>query len=305
MSVFWTLWVFILTAISLGLVLWVLLANRKVAVKDGQDPENKTTGHVYDGIEEYDNPLPRWWFQMFLYSVVFTVIYLIWYPGVWSGVGGWTAEKQLKASQEKAQARYVESYDVFTKMPVEELIHDNRAIKMGFRLFSNNCAVCHGADGGGNFGIPNLTDSDWLYGSSPESIRHSIEKGRNGNMPAWGAILGEEKIADITEYVLKISGQAHNESAAATGEALFQQSCTACHGADAKGVQAIGAPNLTDAVWLYDGSREGILHTLRNGLENEMPAQEELLREEKIHLLTAYVYQLSFNYDGDKTDEGE
>lgn len=297
MSLFWNAWIFIITALFLVLILWLLLANRKVAVKDSADPENRKTGHVYDGIEEYDNPLPRWWFLMFVFSIVFTVAYLIWYPGVWSGIGGWSSTAELAGDQEDAQAQYAESYEVFAKMPVEELIHDNRAIKMGMRLFADNCAVCHGADGGGNFGIPNLTDRDFLYGGSPELLRQSIAHGRQGNMPAWGPILGEKKIAALSEYVLKISGQAHAAEAANEGAGLFAQNCAACHGADGSGVQAIGAPNLTDAIWLYSGTREGIQHSLRNGLANAMPAQKESLREEKIHVLTAYVYSLSFDYE--------
>ncbi len=297
MSLFWNLWIFILTAVCLGLVLWVLLANRKVAVKDNEDPENKTTGHVYDGIEEYDNPLPRWWFLLFIYSVVFAIVYLIWYPGVWKGIGGWTSANELSAHQEQAQEQYAKSYDVYSAMPIEELVHENGAIKMGIRLFANNCAVCHGADGGGTFGIPNLTDSDWLYGGSPEAIKKTLLDGRAGNMPAWGSILGEEKIAHIAEYVLKISGQDHVAELAANGKGLFEQNCVACHGAGGQGIHAMGAPNLTDSIWLYDGSREGILHALRSGLANEMPAQKELLREDKIHLLAAYVYSLSFNYE--------
>ncbi|WP_086930060.1 cytochrome-c oxidase, cbb3-type subunit III [Agarilytica rhodophyticola] len=297
MTLFWQLWIFILTATCLGLIFWVLMANRKVALRDDEDPENKTTGHVYDGIEEYDNPLPKWWFQLFLGSMVWALVYLVWYPGVWDGFGGWTSVGELKAHQEKAVKKHVKSYGVFSQMPVEELIHDNRAMKMGVRLFANNCAVCHGADGGGNFGIPNLTDGDWLYGGTPDTIKHTLLNGRAGNMPAWGPILGEEKISHIAEYVLQLSGQEHTQSVAAIGKTLFDQNCSACHGADGKGMAALGAPNLTDDVWLYDGSREGILHSIRNGLANEMPAQKDLLREEKIHILTAYVYSLSFDYE--------
>lgn len=295
MNLFWSLWIFILTATCLALVLWVLLANRKVAVRDDEDPENKTTGHVYDGIEEYDNPLPNWWFKMFVYSVIFAVAYLIWYPGVWKGIGGWTSENELKASQEKALEQYKESYDVFSTMTIEELSNDARAYKMGARLFANNCAVCHGADGGGNFGIPNLTDKDWLYGGSPKEIETSILKGRKGNMPAWGAILGEAKMSNIAEHVLKISGQEHDAKKAEAGAILFEQNCGACHGKNGEGMKAVGAPKLADNIWLYDGSRDGIMHAMRQGFSNEMPAQEELIRKEKIHLLAAYVYSLSFN----------
>lgn len=296
MSMFWTIWVFALTAITLGLVLWVLLANRKVAVRDDADPENKTTGHVYDGIEEFDNPLPKWWFQLFLGSIIFTIIYLLWFPGVWAGFGGWTSTGELRANQEYAEQRYAESYQTFFNMPVDELIHDNGAMKMGVRLFSNNCAVCHGADGGGNFGIPNLTDKDSLYGSTSDAIKYTIVNGRAGNMPAWGPILGEEKISQVADYVMKISGQEHDVALASIGQQVFTQNCVACHGADGIGMAAIGAPNLTDSVWLYDGSKEGVVHSIRNGLVNHMPAQQELLREEKIHILTAYVYSLSYDY---------
>ncbi len=295
MNLFWTLWVFILTAVSFALVLWVLLANRKVAVRDDEDPENKKTGHVYDGIEEFDNPLPKWWFNMFIATILFSFVYLLLFPGVWSGLLGWTSEKRLEKKQEQALEQYKDSYDVFSTMTIEELSNDARAYKMGARLFANNCAVCHGADGGGNFGIPNLTDNDWLYGGSPEEIEISILKGRKGNMPAWGPILGEAKMASIAEHVLKISGQQHDAKKAEVGATLFAQNCVACHGKNGEGMKAVGAPKLTDDIWLYDGSRDGIMHAMRQGFSNEMPAQEELIRKEKIHLLSAYVYSLSFN----------
>lgn len=295
MSTFWSLWIIVLSVTCLVLVFWVLMANRKVAVNDDEDPENRTTGHVYDGIEEYDNPLPRWWFNLFLLTIIYAVGYLIWYPGLGSfkGIGGWTSRGELKADQESAQASYEKSYGVFNQMSVEELIDNPKAMKMGARLFANNCSVCHGADAGGNFGFPDLSDNDWLYGGNPEQIKTTIVHGRSGNMPAWGPILGEAKIADITEYVLQLSSQEHNASQLASGKVLFDQNCAACHGADGKGLHAMGAPNLADDIWLYDGSREGILQSLRNGRANEMPAQKELLREDKIHVLTAYVYSLS------------
>ena len=299
MSVFWNIWIIGLTLICLALILWVLLANRKVAVRDDEDPENRTTGHVYDGIEEYDNPLPLWWFKLFILTLVFSAIYLVLYPGLGSfqGILGWSSTNELKASQEEGREQYAESYDRFMQMPVEELVHDQNAIKMGLRLFANNCAVCHGADGGGNFGIPNLTDGDWLYGGSPEAIQASITHGRNGNMPGWGPILGEEKVSQVAHYVRQISGQEHDTGLAATGKGIFSQNCAACHGADAKGMKQLGAPNLTDETWLYSGTLDGITHSIRNGLNNNMPAQKDLLREEKIHVLAAYVYSLSLDYD--------
>ncbi|WP_192870753.1 cytochrome-c oxidase, cbb3-type subunit III [Agaribacterium haliotis] len=295
MSTFWSLWIIVLTLACLALVIWVLFANRKVAVRDDQDPENRTTGHVYDGIEEYDNPLPRWWFNMFIATLIFGAIWLLLYPGLgsWKGLLGWTSVGELKADQEKALASYEQSYGVFNQMSVEELIDNPKAMKMGARLFANNCAVCHGADAGGNFGFPDLSDGDWLYGGKPEQIRDSITNGRNGAMPPWGAILGEAKVAQVADYVLSLSGAEHDAASAADGASVFAQNCAACHGADGKGMHALGAPNLTDDIWLYDGSREGIMHSVRNGRANQMPAQKDLLREDKIHVLTAYVYSLS------------
>lgn len=297
MSTFWSLWIITLTSINLVLLLWILLANRKVAVTDDAEPENKTTGHVYDGIEEYDNPLPKWWFYMFLATFVFTIGYLIVYPGMgnWKGLLGWTSVGQLQAEQAKAAAQYQTSYDIFSTMPVEELAEDTKAMKMAQRLFANNCAVCHGADGGGSLGFPDLTDKDWLYGGTPEVIKETLIKGRQGAMPAWQGVLGESGIADVTEYVLSLSGREHDVQKAIVGKDLFAKNCVACHGADGKGQMALGAPNLTDDIWLYEGTPAGIRQTLRIGRNGVMPAQEERLREEKIHLLSAYVYSLSLD----------
>ncbi|NHO64064.1 cytochrome-c oxidase, cbb3-type subunit III [Aestuariicella hydrocarbonica] len=285
----------VLTTVNLVLLFWVLMANRKVAVSDESEPENATTGHVYDGIEEYDNPLPKWWFYMFLATFVFTVFYLIAYPGMgsWKGILGWTSHNQLEREQQKAEEAYGESFSQFADMPIEEVAQDPRALKMGVRLFANNCAVCHGADAGGNYGFPNLTDDDWLYGGDPESLHKTITDGRSGAMPPWGPVIGEENVQAAAEYVLQISGQEHDAALAATGQQVFAQNCAVCHGADGKGSQSLGAPNLTDDIWLYEGTPQGIRHSIRNGRSNQMPAQKDKLRADKIHLLAAYVYSLS------------
>lgn len=295
MSTFWSLWIIILTTINLILLLWVLLANRKVAVRDDADPENRTTGHVYDGIEEYDNPLPKWWFYMFIGTFVFSVIYLILYPGYgsWKGLLGWTSVNQLEREQEQALTQYQNSYGVYSTMSVEDLAQEPKAMKMAQRIYANNCAVCHGADAGGALGFPDLTDNDWLYGGSPEQIKTTLVNGRQAAMPAWQALMGEQGIAETTEYVLSLSGRDHDEAKAAKGAERYAQNCAACHGADGKGLYAVGAPNLTDDIWLYDGSPAGIRQSLREGRNGVMPAQAERLREDKIHLLTAYVYSLS------------
>lgn len=300
MSTFWSLWIIILTTTNLVLLLWILLANRKRAVVGEASTEAKTTGHEYDGIEEYDNPLPRWWFYMFILTFVFGVGYLIIYPGygAYEGLkmkdsGAWTSVGELRGHQAEAEKVYAETYGVYSKMPIDELAKNPDALKMGFRLFVNNCAVCHGSDGGGNPGFPNLTDKDWLYGGTPDKILETIVHGRKAAMPAWGSLLGEEGIAQTAEYVLKLSGSEHDVAKAEAGKKLFDANCVACHGADGKGNQLVGAPNLTDNIWLYGGEPATIRQTLRNGRNGVMPAQQESLKEDRIHLLAAYVYSLS------------
>lgn len=299
MSTFWSLWIVVLTLTNLALVLWVLLANRKVAVRDDEDPENRTTGHVYDGIEEFDNPLPRWWFNLFIATLVFSAIYLLLYPGLgsFSGLLNWTSTKELRGHQQQAQARFSEQFGAYLETPIKELAEDPEAMKMGLRLFANNCAVCHSSDGGGNWGYPNLTDNDWLWGGSPERIKQSITLGRRATMPGWSDSLGETGIAQVTEYVLSLSGREHDEAMAEQGEQKFARTCVACHGADGKGNNNLGAPNLTDDVWLYGGAPSDIRQTLREGRNGEMPAQKDLLKEDRIHILAAYVYSLSMDHD--------
>jgi cytochrome c oxidase cbb3-type subunit III len=295
MTTFWSLWIIVLTSTCIILVTWVLFANRKAAVHPGLDPDDKTTGHVYDGIVEYNNPLPRWWFVMFVLSIIFAGVYLILYPGMgsWKGTLGWTSVNELHADQEEGKAAYAKSYDLYKDMPIPELAKDADAMTMGFRLFSNNCSMCHGADGGGNYGFPNLTDSDWLHGGSPEKILETLTLGRIAAMPAWGTILGEEKVLQVSEYVLQISGNKFDAAQADLGAKVFTENCVVCHGQDAKGQYATGAPNLTDKTWLYEGTQENIRQTIRNGRNNQMPSQEDKLLPEKIHLLAAYVYSLS------------
>ena len=295
MSTFWSIWVIVLTLTNLGLVVWVLFANRKVAVNDQNEPENLTTGHVYDGIEEFDNPLPRWWFLLFVFTLVFAAGYLAIYPGLgnFKGLSGWTSVKQLEHRQEKAQEKFNETFGKYETMPIEQIAQSREALKMGARIFANNCAVCHGADGGGNYGFPNLTDNYWRWGGTPEKILETLHKGRQGVMPPQEPIIGEEGVKDAAEYVLALSGQEHDAAMAEKGKKIFGTVCMACHGMDGKGNQAIGAPNLTDDIWLYGSSREEIRHTIRNGRHNEMPAQEDKLREDKIRLVAAYVYSLS------------
>lgn len=298
MSTFWSIWIITFTAITIVGCTWLLLANRKVEVSDDtKEGEAQKTGHVYDGIEEYDNPLPGWWFKMFLGTVIFGVIYLVLYPGLgnFGGVLGWTQVGQWEEEVAEAEAKYTPLYEQYSETPVEELIANPEAMKMSRRLFNNNCAVCHGSDGRGSYGFPNLADSDWLYGGSAENIKTTLVNGRQGAMPALGGALGEEGVDKVAEYVFKISGREHDADKAEAGGQLFATYCVACHGADGTGNKMLGAPNLTDGIWLYGGSPTLVRHTIRNGRNGNMPAQADKLKAEKIHLLTAYVYSLSKN----------
>ncbi|WP_198411222.1 cytochrome-c oxidase, cbb3-type subunit III [Marinimicrobium alkaliphilum] len=299
MSTFWSLWIIILTVINVALILWVLLANRKVAVRDDEDPENRKTGHVYDGIEEYDNPLPRWWFNLFIATLIFSAVYLLLYPGLgaFQGLLNWSSTKELRGHQQQAEARFSERFGVYAETPIAELAEDPQAMRIGMRLFANNCAVCHGSDGGGNWGYPNLTNNDWIWGGEPEQILVSIRDGRQANMPGWSNVLGESGIADVTEHVLRIAGREHNTERAERGAQAFARNCAACHGAEGKGNPVLGAPDLTNDIWLYGGEPQEIRQTLREGRFGVMPAQKDMLREDRIHLLAAYVYSLSLDYD--------
>lgn len=298
MSTFWSIWIIVFTAITIVGCTWLLFANRKVEVSDDtKEGESPKTGHVYDGIEEYDNPLPGWWFKMFVGTVVFGVIYLVLYPGLgnFGGVLGWTQVGQWEEEVAEAEAKYAPLYEQYSETPVEELIANPEAMKMSRRLFNNNCAVCHGSDGRGSYGFPNLADSDWLYGGSAEDIKTTLVNGRQGAMPALGGALGEEGVDKVAEYVFKISGREHDTEKAEAGDQLFATYCVACHGTDGTGNKMLGAPNLTDGIWLYGGSPTLVRHTIRNGRNGNMPAQADKLKAEKIHLLTAYVYSLSKN----------
>lgn len=300
MTSFWSWYVTLLSLGTIAALVWLLLATRK-----GQRPDSteETVGHSYDGIEEYDNPLPRWWFMLFVGTVVFALGYLALYPGLgnWKGLlpgyeDGWTQVKEWQREMDKADEQYGPLYAKYAAMPVEEVAKDPQALKMGGRLFASNCSVCHGSDAKGAYGFPNLTDDDWLWGGEPETIKTTILHGRQAAMPAWKDVIGEEGIRNVAGYVRSLSGRDTPEGISVDieqGQKIFAANCVVCHGPGAKGVTAMGAPNLTDNVWLYGSSFAQIQQTLRYGRNGRMPAQEAILGHDKVHLLAAYVYSLS------------
>jgi cytochrome c oxidase cbb3-type subunit 3 len=289
MTSFWSAWIIILTVVTLVLTTWILFANRT------RENPGQTTGHVFDGIEEYDNPMPMWWFIMFVLSLVFGVAYLVAYPGMgnFPGLLDWSQQKSYEQELADADTKYGPLFERYANMPVEDVASDTQAMKMAGRIFANNCALCHGADARGGFGFPNLADNTWLYGGSAEQIKHSITHGRTGAMPGWEAAMGADGVAATTAYVLSLSGREADTAKVTEGEAKYQMFCVACHGPEGKGNQMMGAPDLTDDVWLYGGSPGRIKQTIASGRNGQMPAHDELLNSNKIHLLSAYVYQLS------------
>ena len=289
MSGFWSAWIILLTTITIAGVTLVLLKNRH------RDSDKETTGHVFDGIEEYENPLPGWWLWGFLFTIVFGIGYLIIYPGLgnFSGALGWSGVGQYEKAVEQANEKYGPIYERVAATPIPELAQDEAAMRMGQRIFNDRCAQCHGADAGGSRGYPNLTDNIWQWGGEPEQIKTTLIGGRRAVMPAWQAALGDQGIAEVTEYLLQLSGRNAEATMASAGQLKFQTFCVACHGADGAGNVMMGAPALNDNNWLYGGSRGAIRQTLHEGRNGMMPAQGDALYPAKIHLLAAYVYSLS------------
>ena len=294
---FWGIYVAVLTVVSIAgcaLLLWSQSKVKIVIPKDGKVVE--TTGHSWDeGLEELNNPMPRWWMWMFYLTIVFGIAYLALYPGLGTFAGklGWTSSGEYQKELEVADAEVGPMFEKYKATDLKAVAADPKAQAMGERLFLTYCAQCHGSDARGNKGYPNLTDSDWLYGGEPDVIKTTLLKGRHGQMPPMGAALGGEKdIENVAHYVLSLSNSTHDPIKAAFGKEKFG-ACAACHGADGKGNQALGAPNLTDKIWLYGGSASTIMETIRNGRNNQMPAFEEFLGEGKVHLLAAYVWGLS------------
>ena len=292
----WSLFVAGTTLVGLIACLWLLLVASRRKAMIGPHGDDGTTGHVWDeDLREMNNPLPRWWMGLFVLTVVFALVYLIVYPGLGNAAGtfGWSSAGQYQAEQKKAMASMEPVYAKYAAMPADALAKDRTAMAIGERLFINNCAACHGSDAKGSKGFPNLTDGDWLHGGTPEKIQETITQGRQGMMPPMGAAVGAaEDVRNVANYVLSLSGSPNNSIATQLGKGKFG-ACAACHGVDGKGNQALGAPNLTDRIWLHGWGEDVIVGMINNGKTNVMPAQEGRLTPQQIHVLASYVWSLS------------
>ena len=290
---FWSVYVAAITLASIAaclVLLWVTARKKIPAHSDN------STGHVWDGdLREMDNPMPRWWVWLFVGTIVFGLLYLVAYPGLGSYEGQlkWTTRGEHAAEMKEADQALAPLYAQFTGRKVEELAGDAPAMAIGERLFMNNCAQCHGSDARGTKGFPNLTDTDWLHGGSPEKITETITNGRHAQMPPMAAAVGNaDDVKNVANYVLSLSNAPHDSLRAQLGKSKFT-ACAACHGVDGKGNQAIGAPNLTDDTWLHGYGEQAIIAMVNNGKVNDMPAQAGKLSTAQIHVLAAYVWGLS------------
>jgi cytochrome c oxidase cbb3-type subunit III len=292
-SEFWNIYVAGLTILSIVACLVLLWISGTTKVNPSAD---NTTGHVWDGdLREMNNPLPKWWVYLFIITVVFAFLYGALYPtfGKFKGVLGWTSTGQHAAEVQKVEEAIAPIYAKFNGMSPEQMVGDAQAMAIGERLFMNYCAQCHGSDARGAKTFPNLTDGDWLGTGDHAYIKTTIAQGRTGVMPPMAAAVGNaEDVRNVANYVLSLSSTPHDSIRASQGKVKFA-ACAACHGQDGKGMAAIGAPNLTDSVWLHGWGEDAIIKAVNEGFNNAMPAQAALLNEGQINVLASYVWGMS------------
>jgi cytochrome c oxidase cbb3-type subunit 3 len=296
-----SLFVIVFTVVNILACVWLMWWTARTRNAGGTEHEATSaagpdkTGHVWDGdLEEYNNPLPRWWLGLFILTIVFGAGYLAIFPGLgnFTGMSRWSQieqyDKQVASSRAKLEARLAAVKD----KPLDELARDATAMATGKNLFGANCSTCHGSDARGAKGFPNLTDADWLWGGEGETIYSTIANGRHGVMPALGTALGDSGVNEVASYVVSLSGGKAPEDWIAAGKQRFETICVACHGQDGRGNVLLGAPNLTDGIWLHGRDFDTIRATITNGRDNQMPAHLEVLGEAKVRLLAAYVMSL-------------
>ena len=300
MTAGWSWYVIALIVLNIVGCVWLLwwTARRRPG-----DPKPEDTSHVWDGdLTEYNKPLPRWWINMFYLTIVFSIGYLVWYPGFgnFAGYSKWTSQMEHDRDAAKANATLEKTFAPYQGKPIDVLAGDPQAVNLGRSIFGNTCATCHGSSAKGAIGYPDLTDDVWHWGGRPEQVLQSVLDGREGVMPAWGKILEGMGGPDATDYVIAHVRQlgdkgdtTRSDFAAARGKALYEGVCVACHGVDGKGNEALGSPDLTDDYWMYGDSREALRDGIANGHHGIMPPHRALLGETRSRLAAAYVWSLS------------
>ena len=292
----WSLFIILVTLTYILGCVWLLRWTSKPKAAGEKIGGGADTGHVWDkDLREYNNPLPSWWLTLFYITIVFAIGYLVLYPGLGSfaGLKGWTSSGQYQSERAAAEAKANAYLAQFASMTVPQLAADPKAMATARNLFQVNCAMCHGSDGGGAKGFPNLTDKNWQWGGDPDTVVQTITAGRIAAMPAWGPVLGAQGVDQAEAYVEQLAGQPHDAALAAAGRTVFETNCAACHGVDGKGNPLVGAPNLTDDVWLYGGDPATLKATITAGRNGQMPAFGDRLGAERVRLLAAYAIHLS------------
>lgn len=272
----------------------------------------QTTGHEWDGIKELDTPMPKWWLYTFYATIVFAAVYFVLFPSIpfvnsyFGGVLGYDQREDVARRMAEAAAEQAPFMQRIAAAPLEDIRGNPELLtyaQIGGRIaFNNNCAPCHQVGGAGALGYPNLADDDWLWGGRLEDIhktvlhgiRNSDERSRQSAMPRYGVdrILDQKQIGDVAEFVLSLSGRAEDAARAKQGAAIFAEQCVACHGEKGEGNRELGAPDLTDAIWLYGGDRRSIIDTVYNARNSAMPAWEGRLDAATIKMLSVYVHAL-------------
>ncbi len=287
-------YIIVIVLLNIFGMLWLIWWSGKGSSK--KVAQGEEMGHVWDGdLREFNNPLPRWWLWMFYITIVFGLIYFALYPalGKTKGALDWTKEKAWAQETQKADEKFAAFFQPFEGKDLAALAQDTDAVRAGERLYLNYCSQCHGSDAGGARGFPNLTDNDWLYGGEPKSIKISVLDGRNGIMPPFGPALGDDGVAEVAAYVMKLAGRQVDETKAQAGQEKYLTNCAGCHMPDGTGNKFLGAPNLANNIWLYGGSPGIIKHSIREGRNGVMPAHKDLLGEQRVQLVSAYVLSLA------------
>jgi len=302
MSTFWHWYIIIITVGTLAATIWFLLWTSRLRVPSTKEEDgSETTGHVWDeDLRELNNPLPRWWLGLFWITIVFSIVYLVLYPGLgrYEGVLGWSQSEQYEQEMARARAAFEERFGHFDDLSLTELAGNGQAVEMGRNLYAHNCSTCHGSDARGARGYPNLVDNHWIWGDKPAQIEHSVVQGRQAAMPGWGDPLGEDGVTRTAVYVQKLAGEPADAAMAAAGQRNYMQYCVACHGPEGKGNPQLGAPNLTNGVYTYGGDLDSIRATIRNGRNGVMPAQKPLIGETRARLAAAYILSLQSDDSG-------
>ena len=295
MPAFWAWFVAVGTIVFVIWCVWLVSWSAKQGPQGKEDED--LVGHKWDGdLEEWNNPAPRWWLYLYFITILWGAAYLVMYPGlgITGGLLSWSQEGQYDAEMQAAEERYAPIYERFAGMEFQALAEDPDALALGRSLFASYCTTCHGSDARGGPGYPNLTDDNWQWGSTEQDIINTITNGRIAIMTPWAPMLGSEEAVDnMVHYVRSLSGLVEPNETAASAQTQFTTFCAACHMPTGVGNPILGAPNLTDDVWLYGPSEDDIRTAIVEGRNGQMPAHGEFLGENRTRILAAYVYSLS------------